>query len=366
MQHQVDRRSAGKGEVLRLSGCARGPQVAARDVACAGGGAGRSGAVKVLLVDDDAEHSELMRQALSAAGMQTALAVDEGECLQTLRRDKSFDVIVINCDARRGSGLQVLASVRRAGHYIPVIMLVSSGSQRVAVTASQAGAAEYLLKEKDLSHLRILAQAVERLTARRGGARDWGVNQGAQVPDAGDLVLVDPLTGLYNRAFFDTALRQRFDAARRTRSPLACAIGDVDRFRQVNEAFGRMAGDDVLAAMAAMMRANFRSSDLLFRYGGEEFAVLMPATDVDAACTACRRLLQRLEDHGIDTAAGPVKVTLGIGLAAYVNDNYRTAADLFWAADTALCAAKRAGRNQLVVADGSYQPANEARVRLAA
>ncbi|MBC7286870.1 MAG: diguanylate cyclase [Armatimonadetes bacterium] len=316
--------------------------------------------LRVLLVEDDPDHGELTAEALAAAGFDCQRVADEAACLQALSEQGPFDVLLLDYTLPGTTGLELLAAVREAGFDLPAIMLTGSGNERVAASAVRAGIADYLIKEPDLSHLRILPDALRRVVRAAGGRA--GGNQTAPSPGADaelrHLLLTDPLTGLYNRRFLLDALRREFEAALRYHYALSCAMIDLDHFKAINDRYGHLVGDQVLTGFARIIRTNFRAPDLCFRYGGEEFTVLMPHTGVEEARAACERVLAYLRDHPFSTPAGQICVSASAGVATCINGNYMGAEELLAAADAALYAAKRNGRDRVVVASGVHDPAN--------
>ncbi|MBL8058530.1 MAG: sensor domain-containing diguanylate cyclase, partial [Anaerolineales bacterium] len=165
------------------------------------------------------------------------------------------------------------------------------------------------------------------------------------------LANLDPLTRLYNRRhFFDLGQRE-FERVARHHSPLTILIADIDHFKRVNDTRGHLAGDQVLRAVAAGFRESLRDVDIIGRYGGEEFVVLMPETDMPEARRAGERLMQRLAHAPIPTDRGPVSVTLSLGLAEMEAGYDISLETLLDRADQALYAAKQAGRDRLVCWD---------------
>jgi len=162
----------------------------------------------------------------------------------------------------------------------------------------------------------------------------------------------DSLTGLHNRGtFIDDFAREEARAARGGPA-FSLAIFDLDRFKQVNDRYGHPAGDAVLKAFADVLRATIRPYDVVGRYGGEEFALLMPQTGKDTATRVAERVRQELEARGVTVGDRRIEVTASAGVASYGVDG----ADwdtLLKAADTALYEAKDAGRNRVVTAGQS-------------
>ncbi len=170
------------------------------------------------------------------------------------------------------------------------------------------------------------------------------------------LGMTDPLTGAYNRRYFDQRLIEETDKAQRTGQPLACMMLDVDYFKQINDGFGHAAGDAVLREMTQRIKAQLRTSDVMARYGGEEFAVLLTQTESAAALAIAERMRQKVADARFAAEGGTeLAVTLSVGVAML--DRSRPAANLGTAlvaeADGALYRAKHSGRNCVIAASAS-------------
>ena len=168
--------------------------------------------------------------------------------------------------------------------------------------------------------------------------------------------LTDSLTGLYNRRHLQHRLEQEVTRAQRYRQSLSCLFVDADHFKRINDRCGHAAGDQVLTALAQRLRARLRTSDLPTRYGGEEFAVLLPQTDLASACTLAREIGTGIAAEPVPLDSGEdVAVTVSIGVAALPEDALRDAREageaLLQAADGAVYQAKLSGRNCVVCAD---------------
>lgn len=163
-----------------------------------------------------------------------------------------------------------------------------------------------------------------------------------------DLAITDSLTGLYNlRGFFELG-RREVERARRFGRPLTAIMFDLDHFKRVNDTYGHATGNQVLAGLAQHCQHELREVDLLGRYGGEEFAVLLPESDLATARLVGERLRRRVEQAMLDTDRGPMRITISLGVAA-LDEECADLDDLLERADQALYAAKRAGRNRVRV-----------------
>ena len=163
------------------------------------------------------------------------------------------------------------------------------------------------------------------------------------------LAVTDGLTGLYNYRHFQERYREEVNLCRRYQHPLAVMLIDLDSFKQVNDTYGHLEGDYLLVQLAEMLRATLRNTELIARYGGDEFVVLMPSTNLQGGVAAANRVLQSVrETRFLDTLGAPrFRITLSIGVAAYPNST-QNPVELLEKADEALEIAKQGGRNRVV------------------
>jgi len=165
----------------------------------------------------------------------------------------------------------------------------------------------------------------------------------------------DALTGLFNRRHLFTLAEPMFDLALRHRRPFSVAMIDLDRFKLVNDRYGHLAGDRVLKAFAAFLQVSIRGTDLLGRYGGEEFLIIMPETSLEGAYQAVERLRRQIAESSFPAADQPIKLTASIGVAGIDYAQDTDLPRLIEKADRALYRAKGNGRNQVAV----YNPAED-------
>ena len=159
----------------------------------------------------------------------------------------------------------------------------------------------------------------------------------------------DPLTGAENRAALEKGLTREISRAQRHRLPLSLVTLDIDAFKQVNDRYGHIVGDCVLRATADQTRAALRESDLFYRYGGEEFIILLPHTDLEGATQVAERIRTHVADHLCCCEHTRLRVTVSLGVAGLGHEP--TGMVLFDQADHAMYRAKGAGGNRVAVAD---------------
>lgn len=200
---------------------------------------------------------------------------------------------------------------------------------------------QHLELRRDLLQLeqRLLAQEQERHSLQA-----YLHSLETRLAEVQQQVLTDPLTGVLNRRGFDLRLNEEFERARRYQAPLSLLLIDVDHFKEFNDTFGHVAGDETLRIVVQALNEGSRKHDIIARYGGEEFAVILPATGSDGAYVLAERL-RRL----VQQAAWPLRsVTVSVG-GTGLTDEMMSVCDLIERADQALYAAKRGGRNMCVV-----------------
>ncbi|TNF38778.1 MAG: GGDEF domain-containing protein [Gammaproteobacteria bacterium] len=159
---------------------------------------------------------------------------------------------------------------------------------------------------------------------------------------------VDSLTGVNNRSTFDCALKREMNLAERNKQSFSLLVIDIDYFKQVNDTYGHSAGDEVLKKVAATVQQCIRNTDLLFRYGGEEFVAILNNSDCEAALEVAQRILQSVDNVSIDYMGQTLTVTVSIGLACLKPGD--SGKSIFDRADKALYKAKHDGRNQVRLA----------------
>ena len=162
-----------------------------------------------------------------------------------------------------------------------------------------------------------------------------------------ELSITDALTGLYNRRHFEASADREFLRAVRYKNNLTFAIIDIDFFKKINDTYGHLCGDKILKDVAFIINDSFRKTDMVFRYGGEEFVVILTETDSQGAQIPLERLRERIANSEFTFKTQKLNVTISIGYASNLNDA-EDAVELFSFADDALYKAKESGRNRIL------------------
>jgi diguanylate cyclase (GGDEF)-like protein len=234
-----------------------------------------------------------------------------------------------------GDGLQLLREARRTNPDTPVIILTGDETEAVDIAASEIGAADFLLKSE--LNERVLERAVR-----------YAVKLGDTLSQLRTMALHDELTGLLNRREFQTLLLEEWGRSSRFLRPFSVGLADIDFFKSVNDQYGHPVGDKVICHVGQLLAGRLRRVDRVARFGGEEFALLLPETGRAEGAIAMERMRSVLESTPcvIPELGLTIPVTISIGMAVSLEDADRPET-LISAADKRLYAAKNAGRNQL-------------------
>ena len=216
------------------------------------------------------------------------------------------------------------------GRNVPILVVVTDGDRRKLNQALEMGVNDYLTRPVDKNEL--VARVRTQLRKKRYADR---LRHNVQL--SLEMAITDQLTGLHNRRYMSRHLDTLLEGAKKSGRPLAFVIMDIDFFKAVNDTHGHDVGDEVLKEFASRIAANVRGIDLACRYGGEEFVVVMPDTDIAFACSIAERLRQSIETTPIPISRAPntLNITISIGIARSEGEN-DTAEALLYRADQAL------------------------------
>lgn len=320
---------------------------------------------RALIVDDDPDHAHLLADALT-----TYYQVGPGSrvsCQYTARDALAqplgeYDVILLDLHLPDMDGLTLLERVLARAD-VPVIFVTGEQDLTVAAQAIEAGAQDYVVKhgdyllaipaivQKNISLHRIKLEH-DRLQLRL----QWMLEELKQKNDQLEasmkqlkaLATTDPLTTLYNRRYFNEQLRQQFAQAKRYQHDLCCVMIDLDHYKQFNDTLGHQKGDELLQVVADQIRAVLRDSDIAARYGGDEFILLLPQSDTDAAEHVVQRIRNRLAQDAPRDERLRFPVTLSVGIASLKKDFPNSDEALVAMADRAMYRAKQTGKDRVV------------------
>ena len=307
--------------------------------------------MKILIAEDDAVSRTILRRAVEKLGHECLAAADGEEAWTLYKQNSDLDVIISDWMMPGVDGLELCRRVRgdnRDG-YTYFIFLTALGDREHLLQGLEAGADDYLSKPLDRDELGMRLTSALRVTElhRRLAFQNNELEKLNRM--LFEQSRQDPLTSLGNRLRLREDLQVLQSRTERYGHNYAVVLCDVDFFKAYNDRYGHLAGDDVLRRVAATISSGLRTGDTAYRYGGEEFLVVLPEQDVEAAAIT-DRLRRAVEGLGIPHADGGPGGVLTISAGVAVSSGSGDTDGLLKAADEALYAAKSEGRNRVALA----------------
>jgi two-component system cell cycle response regulator len=290
----------------------------------------KSSVDRLLIIDDDAD----LRNLLIKRFQQTELEIDEASDVATAKSklyENNYDLIILDLVMYPESGYTLFELLKEDVKlkWIPLIVLSGSNDIEDKVKCLELGADDYVTKPFQFKELKA---RVHRLLSR---ARQFE-----------QLAFRDPLTGIYNRRYFDNHLTDELHRVQRFPASISLALLDIDRFKSINDAYGHQVGDQVLQELAIFLKMNLRQTDLLARYGGEEFIVLLLNTKASEAWIVIDDILKKLRIFPFSYTDQIPAFTFSAGIAQW--ESGMSEAEWIQRADQLLYEAKQTGRNKVL------------------
>ncbi len=295
----------------------------------------------LLIVDDNPRSAERLQQALSD---DHSSKVEPNVVQVPFELEGSdYDVMIVSLSLDHADALRLCSQVRSLDRlrHTPIIMIAETGDEARLLRGLDMGVNDYIKRPVDQNEL--LARV--RTQIKRKRYSDFLRNR---LEESVELAVTDPLTGLHNRRYMQAHLSGLVNRSIDANSPLSLLIADIDHFKHINDTYGHDVGDAVLEEFANRFRENTRSIDLVCRFGGEEFILVMPGVDFESSYQIAERLLARIAEKPFRVSSElSVPITASVGLSTIDSAN-DTPEIIFKRADNALYAAKRAGRNRVM------------------
>lgn len=297
---------------------------------------------RILLVDDRPSSFD---RVVATLGDDHRMDLEEDPQQGLFRAaEADYELVIVSMSLRNFDALRIcsqLRSLERTRH-IPILVLADPADEARLVRALDLGVNDYVMRPLDRNEL------VARVRTQIRRLR-YTMQLRENFQQSVEMAVTDSLTGLYNRRYMETHLGQLTRHASAKEGALSLLLVDIDYFKAINDTYGHDAGDEVLREFAARLRANARGVDIVCRYGGEEFVVIMPDTEQEMAYVVAERMRAEVaaKPFPIRNGSRTIGVTISIGVAA-LQDRGDTASSIMKMADEALYAAKREGRNRVV------------------
>jgi len=292
---------------------------------------------RMLVVDDDPTILSLLGEFLDSLNYQYRTALNGIEALQLLEQ-ASCTIVITDLLMPKMNGMELIPKIKEMWPDTDIIVMTGYSRDFRYTDVIGAGASDFIQKPFNLNELEAKLNRVIRERALRAMLRRLSIRDG--------------LTDLYNRRFFEQRLEEEAERASRQGYPLFLIMLDLDNFKELNDCFGHQAGDRVLKSLAQVIRGSTRKYvDIAFRYGGDEFAVIVPQASLEQVEQIAERMRRNfLEADGIGTT------TISLGVSRFKREHERIRHDInvfVHEADDAMYAAKKAGGNRVVLHEGA-------------
>ena len=303
--------------------------------------------LKILICDDDPQDRKLIRAYLRQKKGREIAMLEAGQTAEIqMALDKGrIDLILMDIQMPVKSGMEWLSEI--VGKQVaPVVMLTGFGNEEIAVQSLQHGAIGYLPKDK--------LSAEKLVTTIDNAMKKWRELQASRAnqEQLERMANIDSLTGLLNRRAIQNRLDDAIAHTRRYGGDLSVLMLDIDYFKRINDEYGHIAGDDVLDKVASFLQTRIRDTDTAGRYGGDEFIIILPKSNLPSALVAAERIRKILAATKMkDLKGNEFSITVSQGLASYRAGDTRSS--FIYRADDALNRAKQNGRNRVETVETS-------------
>lgn len=302
--------------------------------------------MRVLVADDDSISRMVLRNLLAKWGYEPVEAQDGIQAWEILQAEDSPRLVLADWMMPGMDGPELCRKVRQSAqmdyHYI--ILLTSRDSKEDIVDGLDAGADDYITKPYMAQELEVRLRVGKRIVSLQQSLQESLEIQRYQAQH-------DPLTGLLNHGEILRALDQEMQRADRQGTSLTVMMGDLDHFKNVNDTYGHVAGDAVLAEVSDRMKKNLRLYDSIGRYGGEEFLLVLPGSSPEESLIIANRIMDSIRHAPIVFHQQEIFVTISLGVAFNHSGAAEKTVDIIQAADSAMYQAKQNGRDRFEMAD---------------
>ncbi|AAZ68348.1 PleD family two-component system response regulator [Ehrlichia canis] len=297
----------------------------------------------ILIVDEDVIRSEHINNILQKSFQQTVVSHDIDQALN-LSNIQNYDLIITDLEFS-GDGLRLCSQLRNKieTRYTPILVLLDENEDpKLLSKAFDIGIHDYITTPVDSNELIARVNVQVKRKRYQDALR-------INVDTSMTMAITDPLTGCYNRRYFDMHFHNIINESLQKEKNLSLMILDIDHFKEVNDTFGHTVGDELLQQFKKRVSDNIRITDLLARFGGEEFVVILPDTTISTAEQIARRILTVIKDTPFKTSIGDINKTVSIGVVEVQKSDVDNIKQLIDRADKCLYEAKNTGRNKVVI-----------------
>ncbi len=301
--------------------------------------------IKVLIVDDEKIMRDLLKEIITqSTGYSVDVAASGEEAFKKYKKELHSLLIMDIRLSGKLSGMDLLYKIKQVDQVVNIIMVTGYGTISLAVECMKAGAWDFITKPFSYDHFTLIINRAAENIVLKGLAKERNYFM--------ELSRLDSLTEVYNRRMFDLILKSEISRSKRHKKNFSLVFIDVDNFKQINDQFGHPKGDEVLKRLVLAMKQVVRESDFLFRYGGDEFVLLLPETGKEGVQIFTGRLKEKLQSIEIQSStleeeSITQKITVSMGAVLYPS-SAKDQETLIAAADEALFEAKKKNKNRIV------------------
>lgn len=300
--------------------------------------------MKILIAEDENTTRRKLEKFLEDMEYEVISCKDGLDAWEIIQSEDAPNLLILDWMMPGMNGVEICRKVREQGRepYTYILLLTMKDKQEDIIYGMEAGADDYITKPFNQHELGVRLKAGRRI-----------VEMNKELLDAREVlhkkVIYDNLTGLYSRHYMTEILEKEYARALRHQTDLSCLLLDIDYFKVINDTFGHVFGDAVLREFSACLKEEVRKYDFLFRYGGEEFMILLPNTGIDGALSVAEKIRSTFETKTYKDGVNVTIATVSIGVASVKNHQPSESNELIAFADKALYRSKSEGRNKVSV-----------------
>jgi len=300
--------------------------------------------MKVLIADDENTSRRKLEKFLVDLGYRVTSCKGGLEAWDVIQSENAPNLLILDWMMPGMDGMELCRRVRELNRepYTYILLLTSKGEQEDIVEGMEAGADDYITKPFNQNELKARLSAGMRIVELNEDLLSMRNHLERQA-------IYDELTGVYNRHYMAETLEKEFSRALRYQTELSCLLLDLDYFKEVNDTFGHAFGDMVLREFSVCLKQEARETDIPFRYGGEEFMLLLPNTGISGAMNVAEKIRSACEVRKYGDGNNSTIITVSIGIASVKQHQLTNDKELMAFADKALYRAKTEGRNRVEV-----------------
>ena len=316
--------------------------------------------LKVLYVEDNEEARLAVGELLSCFFDHIVTAVDGVDGLEKFENG-DFDLLVSDIKMPRMNGVDMAKTIKAMSPNIAIVIVTAHQESEYLLECIRCSVDGYLLKPISIQALEeVIFKIANQLYCTRA-AQEYEIHLTEEVKkrtqelelaqkELINMVNKDPMTGLYNRRYFNEVANSLLKITKREGKDLSVLMLDIDKFKEVNDTYGHLVGDAILKELALMMMHLTRESDIIVRFGGEEFIILLPNTDEKGAVAIAKKIRENIAMTELQIEGNKsIKITVSIGVATCYCDADTDIDQIVHRVDVAMYDAKKSGRNKVVL-----------------